>query len=130
MAKHNRNEPEHMEHVTHTKVGSGYGHAAHSVNAQDDKWDHPPVNTSRVSQSAVRTEHYPRGGEGGEVNSHPEGRGVLGDLNKAQQTRDSPVPMRDRQMPDKDITSKAQEVAAALHHSEGEGFPGGGVLGR
>jgi hypothetical protein len=132
-----KNAPEHMGHVTHEVVGASHGGGESRAGDTSDggKWSNPPISSEHKPQSAVREEHYPHGGvsagsKGGNRNER-EGHGVLGDLNRSNQTTDSPVREHNREMPDKEIVTKAQEVAGMLHkHGEGEGFPGGGVLGR
>jgi hypothetical protein len=59
--------------------------------------------------------------------NEPEGRGVLGDLEKREGMVDSPVPSRE--MPNLNIRSKAGEVAEAIG-KYGDEFPDGGVMRR
>lgn len=93
--------------------------------------DHPPINSAKVPQSAVKAEHF-HAGHGdthGGMNGEPPPRPAVG-LEGDKATRDSPVPERDRQMPDKGVTTKAAEVAAEIRkHGDGEGFPPGGSMG-
>jgi len=103
-------EPEHQEHVTHTKVGSGHGHRESEVSHPVDQWDRPPYSSEKVSQHEGTMKRIMAGGE----NRH-EGRGVvMEDPGKKSEMRDSPVPGH-AQKPEEGIRSKAGNVA----HSEG-----------
>jgi hypothetical protein len=59
--------------------------------------------------------------------NEPEGRGVLGDLEKREAMPDSPVPSRE--MPNLNIRSKAGEVVEATG-KHGDEFRDGGVMRR
>jgi hypothetical protein len=59
--------------------------------------------------------------------NEPEGRGVLGDLEKGRAMPDSPVPSHE--MPNTNIRSKAGNVAEAIG-KHGDEFPDGGVMRR
>jgi hypothetical protein len=100
-------EPEHTEHVTHTKVGSGHGHRESSIHGDDSRWDRPPTSSEKISHhEATMKRHMEGGGE----NRH-EGRGVvLEDPGKKSGMRDSPVP-EGAQRPNEGIRTKAGEVA-------------------
>lgn len=112
-------------HVTSRTVHSSDGHSGHTANTaaaqMSEHYSMPPVSSEKVHQHEVEHDHE----DGAGRHNEPEGRGVLGDLNAAHQTTDSPVAERGRQMPDKTIKSKAEEVAKELHRAgQGDEFEG------
>ena len=135
MSKHSSNVAAHAREAGHNHVTSrhvtnadGFGSHDSAMTHHDPSYPNPPISSMKVpgDQRDVVHEH----GKNTEVESH-NAPGVLGDVNKSAQTMDSPVPEHGRQMPHKEIVTKAAEVAGAIHSvGDGEGFGGGGVMGR
>lgn len=90
-----------------------------------DKWDSPPMASTKMPQSPTRAQHH-NPGDPSEHN-RPEGGGVLGNLSKGEAMQDSPVPGGG--MPNKGTTSKAGEVSGAMSEYGNE-FSGDGVMRR
>ena len=109
---------------------TGHGHSHYDISGVGA--DHPLPKHTAHKVAQTKSERHVQGNPHN-PHSQPEGqRGETMNLKEVAPGKSSTqVVARDRQMPDKDITSKAQEVASELHtHGEGEGFPGSGTMGR
>jgi hypothetical protein len=118
------------------KVGPTHGHSSRGIEslaplrANHAGYDRPPgARTSHVASQTKSGRHL--SGNPHNPMSWQDGKetsAVMG-LDRDRPTADSPVPPRDRQLPDKNIVTKAQEVASEINkHGEGEGFPHGGTM--
>jgi hypothetical protein len=96
-----------------------------AVAAHAREMGHTHVRSSHEHGHETHTEHYPAGHYPAAHNAGEEHKVLDHNLDDGEQTHDSPVPTEGRQMPHKDITTKAQEVASEMHrHGEGDGFAG------
>jgi hypothetical protein len=120
---------------SHGLSSRGIDHLAHTDPRQRADYGRTPVHTDHISHSQPKERRYhgEHGDTVGGLNGVDSRDGSTMDLDARPSSapKDSPVPTRDRQMPDKDIISKAGEVARELQrHGDGEGFRAGGVVGR
>jgi hypothetical protein len=131
------------------QVAPGDGHSSRGVESfltpsdtqpfPPDPWraeSTRPIPTSKhVKSNTVKGVRYANGIGPGSFShaesARPTAPTMETDFNANVKQPDGPVPMRDRQMPHKGDTSKAQEVAREdSSMGLGDNFPAGGVMDR